>query len=352
MKNVPIDKSKMRTPVNKLHPTIALVGCGAIAEKFYLPVLKKDAAVMEHLILVDNNINRAKKMSEQFHVESCVSDYREVIHAVDGVIIAVPHHLHFSTAKAFLSTKVHVLCEKPVAETAAEVKELARLAEENGVTISANNTRRLVPNCIEVKKLIDEGEIGDLRVITYLEGGEFDWPTASGFYFNSDLSHKGVLLDVGAHAFDVICQWVGGRPRLISSENDSFGGREAVASVTLEYKKCRCIVRLSWLGKLPNSFRIVGDKGTIEGPIYDWRSFTITSSSGRKQKVRTDTGTHSPFFHERPVTNFIDVLRKKDTPLIPASAVIESIELIEEAYKSARRFSMPWYEAQETQDAD
>ena len=47
------------------------------------------------------------------------------------------------------------------------------------------------------------------------------------------------------------------------------------------------------------------------------------------------------------IDNFLDVVRKKSTPMIPAREVLASIELLEEAYNKATRFSMPWYETRE-----
>ena len=297
----------------------------------------------------DSNLARAKEMANQFNVRRTAGDYREIIGEVQGAIIAVPHHLHFPISRDFLNARVHVLCEKPLAEKASDVREMARLAEVNGVTISANNTRRLVPSNVAVKQMIESGELGTLRMITYLEGGEFDWPTASGFYFNSKLSQKGVLLDVGAHALDVVCQWLGGKPELVSSENDSFGGRDAVASVRLRLGDCRAVVRLSWLSRLPNSFRVVGDKGVIDGPIYDWKSVNFTDAGGRTRKVPTEMGyATADEFMRKPVVNLIEILTKGEPSLIPAQSVIPSIELIEEAYAAARRFPMPWYDGVES----
>jgi len=335
---------------NKKQPAIALIGCGAIAEKFYLPALTQHREILDRLILVDSNLARAGEMAKQFSVRRTAADYHEIMGEVQGAIVAVPHYLHFPISRDFLTAGVHVLCEKPLSEKASEVREMARLAEANGVTISVNNTRRLVPSNIAVKQMIESGELGTLKMITYLEGGEFDWPTASGFYFNSKLSQKGVLLDVGAHALDVLCQWLGSKPELVSSENDAFGGRDAVASVTLRHGECRAAVRLSWLSKLPNTFRVVGDKGMIEGPIYDWRSVTFTSADGRARKVSTEMGfADADAFLRKPVVNFIDILTNNASSLIPAQSVIPSIELIEEAYAAARRFPMPWYYGRENQ---
>jgi predicted dehydrogenase len=326
-------------------PTISLVGSGAIAQTFYLPTLRRYVPILQRLILVDSDSERAKKVAEQFQIANYFTDYRDVVHSVDGVIIAVPHHLHYSISKEFLAAGVHVLCEKPLAETGTEARDMIRLAEENEVTISVNNTRRLFPSYLKVKQMLSCGEIGNPVSITYLDGGEFSWPTASGFYFDSKLSRKGVLLDIGAHAVDLICWWLGGKPRLVSSENDSFGGCEAVASLILDYRGCRSEIRLSRLSRLPNRFRIRGDQGTIEGGVYDWKSVIVTKNGVGRKVFKV----HSPEnelldFGRTLVANFLNVLRKEGKPLIPAGEVLASIELLEEAYSKARRFPMPWYE--------
>jgi predicted dehydrogenase len=327
------------------HLTVAVIGCGAITRSFYLPALQEYERAFEKLILVDNDVERAKEAAQQFQTATHSADYREVIHSVDGVIIAVPHHLHYSISREFLMAGVHVLCEKPLAETGSEVRDMIRLAEENGVTITVNNTRRLFPSCQKVKEILSAGEIGIPRSIRYLDGGEFNWPTASGFYFDSRLSKKGVLLDMGAHVVDLICWWLGGKPTLLTSENDSFGGCEAVASLNLDYSGCRCEIRLSRLSRLPNRFLIKGNLGTIEGGVYDWKSFIVMKNDGGRRVFKM----HSPAnelldFGRTLVANFLNVLRKDGKPLIPAGEVLASIELLEEAYGKARRFPMPWYE--------
>lgn len=294
---------------------------------------------------MDNNLERASNVAERFQVRAYLTDYRQILGSVDGVIVATPHHLHYSISKDFLAAGVHVLCEKPLTETGAEAREIIDLAQEKGVTISVNNTRRLYPSSGKVKQLLANKEIGRILSITYFEGGEFAWPTVSGFYFNPLFSKKGVLLDLGAHVFDLLCWWLGAKPRLVSSENDSFGGCEAVASVILEHEGCRCEIRLSRLSKLPNYFRIRGDRGAIEGSVYDTKTVVLstTTPSGREKSIQLRASV-SPDISAKLVTNFLDVIRNNGEPLIPAREVLDSIELLEEAYTGATRFSMPWYD--------
>ncbi|MGA9362898.1 MAG: Gfo/Idh/MocA family oxidoreductase [Bacteroidota bacterium] len=328
-------------------PTVAVIGCGAISEAFYLPALSSYPEVLQRLILVDSDAARARKMGERFHVATRLTDYRDIIGSLDGAIVAVPHHLHYSISKDLLAAGVHILCEKPLTERAAEAKELIQLAERNGITLSVNHTRRLMPSSRKVKQLLVEEAIGNIHTIVYLDGTEFNWPTASGFYFDSTLSAKGVLLDLGSHVFDLLCWWLGGKPKLVSSENDSFGGCEAVASVLIEHKGCRCEIRLSRLSKLPNFYRITGDRGYIEGGVYDWRSITVSTvaDKGKARRINLRDGD-STNPENGLIASFLSTIKNEGQPLVPAKDVLDSIELLEEAYKKARRFSLPWYDLQ------
>jgi predicted dehydrogenase len=327
------------------YPTIAVIGCGAIAETFYLPALSSYPEILQRLILVDSNADRVRRVGKRFHVMTHFTDYRDIVGSVNGAIIAVPHHLHYSISKDLLAAGVHILCEKPLSERTAEARELVQLAKKMGVTISVNHTRRLMPSSKKVKQLLAEKTIGDIQTIVYLDGTEFNWPTASGFYFDSTLSAKGVLLDLGSHVFDLLCWWLGGKPKLISSENDSFGGCEAVASVLIEYKGCRGEIRLSRLSKLPNYYRITGNRGYIEGNVYDWRGITVsTAVDNRKPRRINLRGGDSSNPGNGLIASFLSAMKNEGQPLIPAEEVLDSIELLEEAYDRARRFSLPWYD--------
>ena len=152
--------------------------------------------------------------------------------------------------------------------------------------------------------------------------------------------------------FDAICVWMGGKPTVTLSENDSFGGPEAAAVIEMEFKGARCSVQLSRLGKLPNFYRIEGERGFIEGMVHEARYLTVSGAStsyriARKEVDPKDLGG----FLELPIMNFVQVLRGEADPLIPAHEVVHSIELIDEAYKRVRRFRLPWYEEKGVSDA-
>jgi predicted dehydrogenase len=325
-------------------PRIALIGCGAIAEGYYLPALARCPGVLEKLILVDQDANRAKKLAAAFSVQKTLTDYRKALPEVDGVVIALPTHLHHPVAMEFLSRGVHVLCEKPLAESANKAREMVHEAQRAGVGLATDYQQRLLPQFNKVKETIADGSLGGPVRIKYQVGEVFDWPTASGFYFNSVGSARGILRDRGAHVLDHICWWLGVKPRVLSCQNDSFGGSDAVAFVQFEHNHCVGEVMLSWLSKFPCRFVVEFERGSIEGELYYPQSVLLKTGDGPQKRVAVSSVTPYKMLRYRIVDNFIGVLLGTEKPLVPGADVLESISLIDECYAVATRFAMPWYE--------
>src|SRR5439155_6610808 len=84
---------------------------------------------------------------------------------VDAVVIATPAATHFGLAKRALEAGKHVFVEKPLATKVTEVDELARCAQEQNLVVMAGHTFIYNPEVRYVKKLIDAGELGEIRYI-------------------------------------------------------------------------------------------------------------------------------------------------------------------------------------------
>ena len=321
---------------------VAVIGCGAIAESFYLPALERLGREVRGLVLVDRDPERLEALGERLDGARTATDYRQALPEVDAAILATPPDSHFPIGRACLEAGVHLLCEKPLSATAAEARELVAAAAEAGLVLGVNNTRRLFPSSAHVRRQIESGALGRLRSIAYLEGQPFEWPTTSGFYFASGKAPRGVLMDRGAHVLDLLCWWLGARPRIVASFHDSFGGPEAVAHLELEHGGCRIDVRLSWLYKQRNRFAVVGEEGRVEGDIYDWRA--VRQAGGgreRTRRFRSQAGVFNDFAHVL-VRNFVAAVAGREEILVPGEAVLDSIALIEDGYRSAAGWWRSW----------
>jgi predicted dehydrogenase len=327
-------------------PRLAIIGCGAIAEQYYLPALKRRPDVLSQLILVDRDAARAEQLAAEFGVQRTGTDYRQIISQVDGAILAVPTHLHHPIAMEFLAEGVHVFCEKPLAENADKAREMVELAEAKGLILAGNYQRRLFPPLVKVKELLDAGALGELRSIRYLVGELFDWEAVTGFRFSTGTSSGGVLRDRGAHVMYVLTWWLGGKPELISSQNDAVSGPEAVAEVHFQHGACEGEVKLSWLSKFTPRFEVTGDKARVEGGIYDTDSVLLTTGAGEKKRLKLPPTPRS--YHDIAygmVGNFIEAVEGSATPLVSGRDALTSIEFIDDCYRAATRFDMPWYDA-------
>jgi len=84
---------------------------------------------------------------------------------VAAVVIATPAATHFELARQALEAGKHILVEKPLATTVAEVDALASYADRRGLIVMAGHTFIYNPAVRYVKRLIDDGELGDVRYI-------------------------------------------------------------------------------------------------------------------------------------------------------------------------------------------
>ena len=263
---------------------IGMIGCGAIAEIYHLPALMAHPQCAAGIALAEPNGERREELKTKFKAAFDTDNYEDLLDHVDGVIIATPPKSHYPIARFFLDNGKHVLCEKPLTESSDEAAELVRLAEENGVALAVNQTRRFFPTYQKITQLIQEGVLGSLQEIKYCDGIEFDWPAASQHHFLP--SSKGAWSDTGVHLLDTICYWLGGKPTLVSSENDAMGGPEAIATVRLQHDDCQAEIKVSRLGKLDNGFVIRGTKGSISAGAEDFSKLTIEFADGSKKTIK------------------------------------------------------------------
>jgi predicted dehydrogenase len=125
---------------------------------------------------------------------------------VDVVHLTTPNHLHYSQAKAALEAGKHVVCEKPLALTAAQSQELLTLAERSGLVHCTNFNIRFYPQVQEARARVQRGELGD---VWNVHGGYLqDWlllPTDWNWRLEPDKGGElRAVADIGSHWLDLV----------------------------------------------------------------------------------------------------------------------------------------------------
>jgi predicted dehydrogenase len=141
---------------------VALIGTGAIAVANHLPGIRRcrDAAVTALCDVSPDVLARAAKTAGI--VNTWTDPFALIREAgVDAVIIATPNRWHHPIALAAARAGLHVLCEKPLALTLAEAREMAAACDAAGVRHMTAFTYRFVPAMRYMKHLVDDGFVGE-----------------------------------------------------------------------------------------------------------------------------------------------------------------------------------------------
>ncbi len=184
---------------------IGIIGCGGIANGKHMPALKvqKDVQMVAFCDIIPE---RAEKAAKEFGTPDAktYTDYKELLkdETIDIVHVCTPNREHsFMTVDALEAGK-HVMCEKPMAKTYAEGKEMLEAAKRTGKKLTIGYQGRQMAKTQYIKKACEAGELGDIyyaNAIALRRRGVPTW----GVFLNEEEQGGGPLIDIGTHALDM-----------------------------------------------------------------------------------------------------------------------------------------------------
>jgi predicted dehydrogenase len=328
---------------------LGIVGCGAVTQTYHLPA-SKFAPNIEIKVLVDKNLEPARTFSKKYNIPHFESDYQDTYDLLDGVIIALPHNLHSSVSIDFLKHKIPVLCEKPIATTSSEAREMLDASRKYKTPLAIGFMRRFYRSSRQVKKTISTGILGELDHFDFEEGSIFQWKAASGFFFQKDAAGGGVLIDIGSHTLDLLLWWLNGNMVDLEYKDDSYGGIEANCLLELammsEGKRISGRIELSRERKLRNSCKIFGSKGRLEFFPHNTESIHLhLVESSKNNTVTTEPPVQTRnvlSYFAQQLCDFGHVCAGEKTPHVDGTLAYHGIKIIEDCYKNRKNYEMPW----------
>ena len=243
--------------------------------------------------VVDINPEQGQKVSDELDVPYYLN-IEEVLNKVDAVSIAVPTVHHYKSAKAFLANGVHVLLEKPFAETIEEAEELAQLASDNNVSLQIGHLERFNPVFAEFQKLIDQPKfIENIRIAPFPKRG-------------TDVD---VILDLMIHDIDLVLAVVGEYPEFVE------GTGVNIITSTADLANARLRFPSGCIADLTASR--VSDKAERKMRIFQSGLYlSLDYGTGQARKLQVDSGT-------APVP---ETLRPESFQLEKGDALLSEIE--------------------------
>jgi predicted dehydrogenase len=185
---------------------IGIVGCGGIAQKKHLPALSKLKDRVELVAFCDTVLERAQDLAKRYGIEKSIicTDYQELVanKNIDVIHVCTPNRTHCEITVAALESGKHVMCEKPMAISAADAKKMLDASQRSGKKLTIGYQNRYRPECLYLKKLIGQGELGDIyfaKAHALRRRGVPTW----GVFTDINEQGGGPLVDIGTHAIDL-----------------------------------------------------------------------------------------------------------------------------------------------------
>jgi predicted dehydrogenase len=196
----------------------ALIGTGMMGRLHSLamatlPSFFPDLPAIRRSVVVDVTEELAQRGAHQFGYDEWALDWKKVVTRpdIDVVNIVTPNDSHRAIAEFAMAQGKHVLCEKPLALSAADAREMAEQSRRSKGTHMVGFNYRRCPAVLEAKKLIDEGAIGEILSFRalYLQDWAMPDDTPWSWRFGAKEAGSGALGDIGSHALDYALFLVG-----------------------------------------------------------------------------------------------------------------------------------------------
>ena len=171
--------------------SLGIVGAGAWGRNHVRVALELRAAgLLDRVLVCDTDAERLKPWKGQAETTTDLRATRSA--RLDAVTIATPAETHFGLARDLLSAGVHLLVEKPMTTRAVEARELASLAEKEGLVLMPGHIFRYHPGVQELRARLHRREFGDLRYLATVRAA-----------FTPPRKDVGVLFSLGIHEADL-----------------------------------------------------------------------------------------------------------------------------------------------------
>jgi predicted dehydrogenase len=218
----------------------------------------------EVVAIASRDAERAKSVAEQLSIPHAHASYEALLadDDIDVVYIPLPNHLHAEWTIAAAQAGKHVLCEKPLALSAADAQQMVDVCATEGVKLMEAFMYRLHPSWVAVQELVASGRIGQLSAVQ-------SWFS----FFNDDARNirnirefgGGALLDIGCYLVNLSRMLFGGEPVRVqaSISRDPVADVDVLTAGVLEFEKGIATFTCSTRAEPDQRVDIYGTEGRI-----------------------------------------------------------------------------------------
>ena len=323
----------------------AAIGLGTISDIFMRGCAKTQSSKITALV-TGHKETKGKKYAAMYGVpESSIYSYEEFDRIrdnkdVDAVYVGLPNSMHREYTIRAAEAGKHVLCEKPMAISSAECREMIAACRKKNVKLMIAYRCHFDPTHLEAEKVIRSGQLGQIEAFEGAFG--FNAPMHNFWRLNRKLGGGGSLMDVGIYPLNAIRYMTKEEPvafTAVTSTIDHASGRFAEVEQTIEFtlkfpSGVVASIGSSYGASVPSILTIHGEKATIQlAPAFDYSGIKLEGQRGLKVSAVSpdDQTTH----FQLEANHFSECIRKGLEPKTPGEEGLKDLVAIEAIYKAA-----------------
>lgn len=312
---------------------LCVIGCGQFAQTFAQAIqpLLEDI----DLSFASRSFEKAKEYSDRFQGVRAYGSYEDAFadSRVNAVYIATPNYLHTEHVTLAARKGKHILVEKPMARTLEEATSIIAEARRGRITLMVAENFRFMAAVRRCKELVNDGVIGDLRLIQMQEEAPF---IPGGWRSSRQQSGGGVFIDGGIHKIHFL-RYLAGEPNNVYAASLPHGlsGYQGEDGMVLMFRWSSGVVGLinhSWTNSRIPQPAWVAVNGT-RGRLY----FEIGSSQLRVEKGSSEQTLQLEEDHSgltAMVQEFCDSINEQRPPEVTGAEGLKDLTLVLKAYES------------------
>ncbi len=282
---------------------VALIGAGKMGIS-HLAILGAHPDV--EIVAVADNSKIVTDVLQKYSGFRCFDDYKKMLSFTrpDAVFVAVPTKMHASIVKELLLREIHVFVEKPFCLDAEDGYELVKIANQKKLINQVGYHNKFIGTFGEVKKIIDDGYLGDIQHFSAEMNGPVVIKKKQGNWRSKPEEGGGCLMDYAAHIIDLINYLISPVVNVHGALLKSFYSgsvEDGVFSLLETENNISGVLNVNWSDetyrKMSTSLTIIGSKGKI---IVDSTELKVYFKNGHTPP------TYSNGWNNRHINDFAE----------------------------------------------
>ena len=231
--------------------------------------------------VASRDAGRAAAFASRHGIPVSYGDYQQLLDdpAIEIVYIAPPHTEHVALALRAIGAGKHVLIEKPLATSEADARKVFDAARAANVFAMEALWTRFLPQTTVIRRLLDDGVLGPLRLATADFGEVFGYDPASRAF--DPILGGGALLDIGIYSLWWTTFALGSPDSASAYGSLAPTGVEEQATVVTQHGGALGIATATMMASTPNLAAVTGEHARLEvdRPFWEPGGFTLSAAT-------------------------------------------------------------------------